>query len=147
AMQPDPDAETSIRADFEAAARHELFESWWGTSSVAKVVRHEVESGGGWDNAGRLEQHLASLLSVPVDLGTALLLSFFICIDFPTLRRACRRLRDTWLRDGYDELAPALTSLGQLVGRAMQAQGLIALCNATVLFVALTVLRVEHAAL
>lgn len=65
----------------------------------------------------------------------------------PALRRGSWRLRDTWLRDAYEEMAPALTNLGVLVGRAMQAQGLIALCNATIMFLALSVLGVEHAAL
>jgi hypothetical protein len=79
---------------------------------------------------GCLERNLRSLLEVPLDLGTALLLSLFTCIDFPTLKRPLPRLRQTWLRDVYDEMAPALTDVGQLVGRSMHAQGLIALCNA-----------------
>jgi predicted PurR-regulated permease PerM len=41
-------------------------------------------------------------------------------------------------------MAPALTSLGHLTGRALHAQGLIALCNAIMMFIALTVLGVEH---
>jgi predicted PurR-regulated permease PerM len=146
--QPDSaDAEAALRADFEAAKEHDLFQAWWCTSSLAHVVRHQVESGGNWGDAGRLERYLASTLDVPLDIATAMLLSFFICIDFPAIQRAGRRLRDTWLRDVYDELAPALTSLGLLIGRAMQAQGLIAFCNAMVMFFALVVLGVEHAAL
>jgi predicted PurR-regulated permease PerM len=137
--------DAELRADFEAAKKHELFLAWWGSSSLAKMVRRPLESGG--IDTGRLDRYLASTLDVPLDLGTALLLSFFICIDFPTLRRGIKRLRETWLRPVYDELAPALTSLGTLVGRAMQAQGLIAFCNATVIFIALTVFGVEHAAL
>jgi predicted PurR-regulated permease PerM len=81
---------------------------------------------------------------VPVDLATALLLSTFICLDFPNLQRGFRRLRDTWLRDVYDEMAPALSGLAQLIGRSMRAQGLIALCNATLIFLSLKVLGVEH---
>jgi predicted PurR-regulated permease PerM len=141
------DPEARLRADFEAAKKHELFQSWWGTSSSAKFIRHELESGVSGDGTGRVERILTSLLNVPLDLTTALLLSFFICIDFPRLQRGCRRLRDTWLRDVYDEMAPALTNLGLLIGRAMQAQGLIAVCNATIMFLALTVLGVEHAVL
>jgi predicted PurR-regulated permease PerM len=147
AMEPsqESDREARLRADFEAAKQHELFQAWWGTSASARFIRHQVESGGG--GSGRVERLLTSLLNVPVDLSTALLLSFFIAIDFPRLQRGCRRLRETWLRDVYDEMAPALSSLARLVGRAMQAQGLIAACNATIMFVALTVLGVEHAVL
>jgi predicted PurR-regulated permease PerM len=141
------DGEARLRADFEAAKKHELFQAWWGNSSSAKFIRNQVESGVSGDGSGHLERYLTALLNVPVDLGTALLLSFFICIDFPRLKRGCQGLRDTWLRDVYDEMAPALSSLALLVGRAMQAQGMIALCNATLIYVALTVLGVEHAVL
>jgi predicted PurR-regulated permease PerM len=147
AIQPDAPAEADAarRADFEAAKEHDLFQSWWGASSLAKVVRQQLESGVGGGAAVQAEHYLASTLDVPLDLGTALLLSFFICIDFPALRRAVPRLRETWLQPVYDELAPALISLGSLVGRALRAQGLIALCNATLMFLALTILGVEHA--
>jgi predicted PurR-regulated permease PerM len=138
--------EARLRADFEAAKEHELFQTWWSTNSTAQFIRHQVESGVG-GGSGRMDHLLSSLLNVPLDLGTALLLSLFICIDFPNLKRGVRRLRETWLRDVYDEMAPALTHLGELIGRAMHAQGLIAFCNATLLFLALTFLGVEHAAL
>jgi predicted PurR-regulated permease PerM len=136
--------EAQLRADFEAAKKHELFEEWWGTSAVAKFVRQHVESSASGAGSVQIERIVTTLMRIPLDLGTALLLSFFICIDFPALRRAARMLRETWLRDAYDEMAPALSSLGQLTGRALHAQGLIALCNAILMFVALTILGVEH---
>jgi predicted PurR-regulated permease PerM len=132
------------RADFEAAKKHELFREWWGTNSVAKFIRHQVENMSAGAGGGQMDKIVSSLLNLPVDLGTALLLSFFICIDFPQLKRGLLRLRETWLCDIYDEIAPALASLGQLIGRAMHAQGLIALCNAIMMFIALTFLGVEH---
>src|SRR5262249_35867766 len=84
------------------------------------------------------------LINIPLDLTTALLLSIFICIDWPNLKRGFQRLRETWLRDVYDEMAPALSNLAELVGRSMHAQGLIALCNAMMIFIALRFLGVEH---
>jgi predicted PurR-regulated permease PerM len=144
-MRPASAEESTARlqADFEAAKKHDLFHEWWGTSSVARFIRQHVETGVSGSD-GRMERILASLLDIPIDLGTALLLSFFICLDFPNLKRGFGRLRETWLRDVYDELAPALSDLGQLIGRSLHAQGLIALCNATMVFVALTWLGVEH---
>jgi predicted PurR-regulated permease PerM len=142
----DPDA-SSLRADFEAAKQHELFQDWWTTSSLAKMVRYQLDTGLSGQTTGRVERLLASLLNVPVQLAAALLLSLFICIDFRTLQRAGRTLRDTWLRDAYDEVVPVFTRLGLLVGQAMRAQGLVALCNATLLFVALSLLGVEHSAI
>jgi predicted PurR-regulated permease PerM len=138
-----PRTADSARADFEATREHELFQSWWATSAIAKFIRSQVESNGSAD-VDRIERIVAALLDIPVELGTALLLSLFICIDFPRLKLGTRRLRGTWLRDAHDEIAPALCGLSHLVGRSMQAQGLIALCNATMVCVALLLLGVEH---
>lgn len=143
---PDGD-EARLRADFEAARQHELFEKWWSGSSAAKFIHHQLESNVPGVSTDRLERVLTQLVNVPLDLSTALLLAFFICIDFEGLRRAGRRLRETWLRDAYDEVVPALAGLASLVGRSLQAQGLIAACNAILLFIFLQVLGVEHAAL
>src|SRR5262249_44718889 len=138
------DREEKVRGDFEAAKQHELFQKWWGESGHGRVIRRVLGGVVGTGQTDKLESHLASLLDVPVSLGTALLLSFFICIDFPRLKRGVQGLRQTWLREVYDEMAPAFTSLGRLIGRAMHAQGLIALCNAILMFVALSVLGVAH---
>lgn len=138
----------SLQADFEAAKSHELFQAWWGASPAAKFIRSQMETTfAGAGGGSRVHDILFSLLNVPLDLATALLVGFFICIDFTKLRDAFRRLRETWLKDVYDEVAPALANLGQLIGRSLRAQGMIALCNATMMFVALSVLGVEHAVL
>src|SRR5262245_33416470 len=138
-------SEARLRADFEAAREHELFEQWWGSSPTARFVRHQLETRLGGGDSGHLDQVVSSLLNIPVDISTALILSLFICLDFPNLRRAARRLRETWLRDVYEEMAPAFRDLTELIGRSFRAQGLIALCNAVLLFVGLTLLGVEHA--
>jgi predicted PurR-regulated permease PerM len=141
------DKEARLRADFEAAKTDELFKEWWGSSAIAKLVRRHVEPTEGDAGSDRMDRILASLINLPIDLGTALMLSFFICIDFPRLKRGTQRLRETWLRDVYDEFAPALTRLAQLIGLALHVQGLVAACNATTMFFALTFLGVEHAVL
>ncbi|QDU88010.1 hypothetical protein Pla175_13790 [Pirellulimonas nuda] len=140
-------SESELQADFEAAQSHRLFQSWWATSSLAKMTRQWIDANPASPSADYIEGILASLLNLPVGLASALLLSFFICIDFPTLRVASRRLRDTWLRDAYDEVVPALTRLGGIIAQAMRAQGGVALCNATILLVGLAAIGVEHAAL
>jgi predicted PurR-regulated permease PerM len=141
------DSNAQVRADFEAAKKHELFQEWWGTNSTARFIRHQVESNVSGGGEGRADRALHTLLNVPLDLTSALLLSFFICIDFPALKRAFPKLRDTWLGDVFDDLAQPLSSLARLMGRAMQAQAMIALCNAVLAFFALTILGVEHAVL
>src|SRR5262249_44769627 len=91
-----------------------------------------------------LQHFLAALIDVPMDTATALLLSFFICIDFPGLRTSFRRLRETWVRDAYDEIVPSLAKLGQLIAKSLLAQGLIAACNGAMVFVSMWFLGVDH---
>jgi len=138
---------TQLKKDFETAKKHELFQKWWDTSSPAKFIRHEIERNTSGDATGRMEGMLTALLNIPLDLCSALLLSFLICIDYPAMQQASRRLRETWLRDVYDEIVPALASLAKLIGTSMYAQGLIALCNAVLIFSGLTMIGVDHAAL
>jgi predicted PurR-regulated permease PerM len=141
------DSEQRLRADFEAARKHELFRQWWGSSSVAGFIRHYFEGGLSNSRAEQFERYLSSLINIPLEVGTALLLSLFICIDFPNLKQGVRKLRQTWLQGAYDELAPAFANLGELIGRALNAQGMISLCNSVMMFVAMSLLGVEHAIL
>jgi predicted PurR-regulated permease PerM len=136
------DAEGQLRSDFEAAKKHELFHEWWSASSAAQFIRRQVDATS--VSFERVTGFLESFLNFPLDLATALLLSLFICIDYPNLKKAVSRLRETWLRPVYDEIAPALSDLGRLIGRSMQAQGLIALCNAILMGIGLTILGIEH---
>jgi predicted PurR-regulated permease PerM len=138
------DREAKVREDFETAKEHELFQKWWSESSNAHLIRHVVDNTLGNGQSEHLDRQVTALLGVPAALCTALLLSLFICLDFPHLRQGFQGVRQTWMRDIYDELVPAFASVGQLIARAMMAQGLIALCNATILFVALSLLGVAH---
>src|SRR5262249_6325454 len=81
------DSETRLRADFEAAKTHDLFKEWWGSNAIAKLVRQHVEPAEGGAGSDRMDRILSSLINLPLDLSTALMLSFFICIDFPQLKR------------------------------------------------------------
>jgi len=138
----------TLQADFEAAKSHEQFQTWWGASPTGKFIRNQVETTfSGAEGGSRVRDILLSLLNVPLDLATALLIGFLICIDHANLRRAFGRLRETWLKDVFDEMAPALADLGRLIGRSLRAQGMIALCNAMLMFAALSILGVEHAVL
>ena len=85
-----PHSEASLRADFESTKEHELFENWWATSEIAKFIRSQVEVSGG-SYVDRIERLLAALVNIPIELATAILLSFFICIDFPKLKRGRRK--------------------------------------------------------
>lgn len=133
---------------FRRSVQHELAANWWRDSPTALFVRHHVSNN--LDDlsaqaAGHLRGALSHALTVPVQLGMALLLSFFIMIDFSGLRMGAARLRQSRLGGVYDEITPGLARLGRLVGASFYAQGIIAACNALLTFVALIFLGVDHA--
>jgi predicted PurR-regulated permease PerM len=59
----------------------------------------------------------------------SLLFSFLIVLDLPHLSRSARGLRDTKIRVIYDEIAPTFVSFARVLGRAFEAQMVIALLN------------------
>src|SRR5262249_5373346 len=63
------ESEAVLRADFEAAKQHELFQEWWSTSTIGKFVRHEVESSESAAGSGRAERIITTLLNLPLDLS------------------------------------------------------------------------------
>ena len=77
-----PDREAQQRLDFEAAKTHELFDAWWSTWCGDIYPPSDGFEPGG--KGGRPRRAFAlGVFDVPLDLAMALLLSFFICIDFP----------------------------------------------------------------
>lgn len=68
-------------------------------------------------------------LRVTLQFGLAIILSFLILWDFPRLRREIRRLSTGRTSDVYEEIAPGMTAFGVMVGRAFEAQTVIALVN------------------
>lgn len=59
----------------------------------------------------------------------ALLFSFMIVWDAPKLAAGLGRLRESRLGDIYTEVAPSIATFGRLLGRAFEAQTMIALLN------------------
>ncbi|MBW3564677.1 MAG: AI-2E family transporter [Acidobacteria bacterium] len=68
-------------------------------------------------------------LRVALQFGLAILLSFLILWDLPRLRREIRRLATGRTSEVYEEIAPGMTAFGVMVGRAFEAQTVIALVN------------------
>lgn len=59
----------------------------------------------------------------------SLLFSFLIVLDLPRLTRSVRDLRNTRLRFLYEEAAGNVYNFSRVLGRALEAQFFIALCN------------------
>ncbi len=87
-----------------------------------------------------LWQALASLLF-------ALLFSFLITLDFGRLGRELRSLRSSKLHDFYEEAAQPVVRFCFVLGRAFQAQAVIALVNTALTVIGLTVLQVPSMAM
>lgn len=69
------------------------------------------------------------LLAIISSFILSLLFSFLIVLDLPNLQKGARSLRETRLRFVYDEVADNLVVFGRTVGRAFEAQFLVATIN------------------
>jgi predicted PurR-regulated permease PerM len=91
---------------------------------------------------------LANAIEYTVTLAFHLILSvflsFFIVWDIPRLKKMVKRLDTSRAKEIYREVAPGLVSFGWLMGRAFQAQAIIALMNTALTFSALCLLDVPH---
>jgi predicted PurR-regulated permease PerM len=143
----DAAGQARLRADFEQFERRELAEKWWANDPVAVLVRHHAESDLDLlaSTIGkRVEDLVTLILGLPAQLATVLLLSFFITVDFPSLRAGVRSLQQSRLRFLFDDLFPGLVQLGNLIGKAFLAQGIVSLIDATLIYVAMVLLGVEN---
>ena len=143
----DAAGQARLHAAFEQFERRELAEKWWANDPVAVLVRHHAEAD--LDSlAGKIGQRAEDLvrllLGLPAQLATVLLLSFFITVDFPSLRAGVRSLQHSRLRFLFDDLFPGLAQLGNLIGKAFLAQGIVSLIDATLIYLALVLLGVEN---
>lgn len=85
-------------------------------------------------------------LSMAFYLILSIFLSFFIVWDIPRLKTMIGKLQTSRIGEFYREVFPGLVSFGWLMGRAFQAQAIIAAVNTTLTFTALYVLEVPHRA-
>lgn len=72
----------------------------------------------------------------------ALLFSFLISLDLVRLGQEVRNLRNSRLRDFYEETARPVVQFGYVVGRTIQAQAMIAIVNTILTLIGLAVLGV-----
>lgn len=93
---------------------------------------------------GWIQGAIAYLVTIPVQLALSLLLSFFITLDMPRLRRGIFMLKQSRVSDFYEEIAPGLYNFGRLIGRTFQAQGVIAIFNTILTFVAIRTLQIDN---
>ena len=76
------------------------------------------------------------------DLLISILFSFIIVLQLPSLKTGFSRLEDSRLSRFYEEIVPDIIGFGKSIGRAFQAQALIAVCNTFLTFLGLVFFNV-----
>ncbi len=134
-----------------------LFESVLSASLVRKF-REDPAYRGGYEGAVDLVTKWAneSLPSVTAPVVKALrgiltfvfhfllayIFAFLIVFGLPRVAEMTRSLGESNLKRFYDEIAPGMIAFGNGMGKAFQAQTLIALCNTVLTFIGLQVLDI-----
>jgi predicted PurR-regulated permease PerM len=105
-------------------------------STTASVVQQLL----GFGEVGEADKNLNHALGLLRNVGQnvvaitsafllSLLFSFLIVLDLPKLTRSVAGLSDTKLGFIYEEVAENIRNFGLVLGRALEAQLIIALCN------------------
>ena len=122
-------------------------------SPTGLLLKQVVGMGGGPEGdtlqaVGRLFEgmrHIGSrIVSAVSAFFLALLFSFLIVLDLPTLEASVRGLSHTRLRFIYEEVAESVRSFGEVLGQAFEAQFLIAAANTALTAVGLYLLGLGH---
>lgn len=139
-------ASSSANEAFEYSKQKELAMRFMAREDVQEIVRglNPYAQEGVKRVAEWLRHGVAYLVTIPFQLGLSLLLSFFITMDMPRIKAGIQRLRTSRVRDFYEEIAPGLYSFGRLIGRAFQAQGVIAFFNTVLTFLAIRYIGIEN---
>lgn len=126
-------------------ARHLV--SDWKKGAMAEKIGTEVDKIL-LKVVGNIGNYLGALLpmivTLPIQLTLSLLLSFFITFDIPKMARGIQRLKTSRVSHIYEEIAPGLLNFGKLIGRAFQAQGVIAFVNTVLTFGVISLLGIEN---
>lgn len=123
--------EWSIRVSPSAGMIQNLFGSDEGGESDAVKLKETVRAIAEWG---------ARVLGVGSSFLLSLLFSFLIVLDLPRLARSVRDLRDTKVGFVYEEVAGSIASFAETLGRALQAQLVVAILNTLLTAIALPLL-------
>lgn len=135
-----------LHARFEADQQRVLTQQFLEQPLVAQIYGQLKTYIGETGNALLLwvRDALRYLVAVPVQIALSLLLSLFITFDIPRIKKGIQSLEQSRARDFYQEIAPGLRNFGRLIGRAFQAQGVIAIFNTLLTFGAIKYLGIQN---
>lgn len=136
-----------VERDFKLKRQDEMARAWWAEDPTALFLRSAVEKSfteGGGAAASWLRNAVGYAFTIPIQVALSLLLSFFITFDIPKLKKGIAKLHHSRISGLYEEIAPGLISFSRLMGRAFQAQAVIALCNTSLTFGAIALLNIQN---
>ncbi|MBN8548030.1 MAG: AI-2E family transporter [Deltaproteobacteria bacterium] len=124
----------------------------WSQSPTVKLAQ-SLGASGDPDDPGSMKEAVRTLSQIGGSLfgiGSAfflsLLFSFLIVLDLPGLQAGVRGLKDTKIGFIYHEVAPTISEFGTVLGRALEAQLIIALFNTVLTVMGLYVLGIGQSA-
>jgi predicted PurR-regulated permease PerM len=139
-------SDEELRAGFELKARADALAEWKQGKIAQEIGNFLVTTSKGL--AAKAYSSITEVIKksfyIAVGLGLSLLLSFFIVFDLTKMRRGVRRLQGSRVKDFYLEIAPGLISFGRLIGRAFQAQAVIAFFNTVLTFLLIRILGIDN---
>ena len=94
-----------------------------------------------------VREFVNSSLAIFVQFLLSIVLSFLILWDLPSLERGVQALANGRTSDVYAEIAPGITAFGVMLGRAFEAQTLIAVVNAVLTSIGFLILGIPSIAL
>lgn len=94
-----------------------------------------------------VREFVNSSLAIFLQFLLSIVLSFLILWDLPSLERGVQALANGRTSDVYAEIAPGITAFGVMLGRAFEAQTLIAVVNAILTSIGFLILGIPSIAL
>ncbi|MBL7661705.1 AI-2E family transporter [bacterium] len=129
----DPHAKQNFSASMITSPSAQLIELFLGSPGVDKESGMKTL-------VQRIKSYGSSLLGIVSAFLLSLLFSFLIVLDLPSLAKGVRGLRNTKLQFIYDEVDDGVSSFGVTLGRALEAQLLIAIVNTVLTAIGIVVL-------
>lgn len=96
---------------------------------------------------GAVRAFVNSSLAIFLQFLLSIVLSFLILWDLPSLERGVESLASGRTAEVYAEIAPSITAFGVMLGRAFEAQTLIAVVNAVLTSIGFLILGIPSIAL
>ncbi|MFB6355506.1 MAG: AI-2E family transporter [bacterium] len=137
-----------LRGFLEALIGEEQVKSWAETGwyrFTSKQLAHMMA-----ENATKLFEHgfelFKHIFTFALHFLIALIFSFLIVFDYQNLRDMITQLADSRLDEFYVEVAPGIRQFFSLLGRAFEAQAIIALLNTVLTTIGILVMQIPRPA-